>query len=76
VSGRTHTSVTRLDREARVQEIGRMLGGSVTQGLRASAEELLARRTEAGGRPSGQAKGESKSKGESERAKAKGRRGA
>jgi DNA repair protein RecN (Recombination protein N) len=68
VGGRTHTSVARLDREARVQEIGRMLGGSVTQGLRASAEELLSRRD--------QAKGESKSKGESERAKAKGRRGA
>jgi hypothetical protein len=45
-----------------------MLGGSVTQGLRASAEELLSRRE--------QAKGESKSKGESERVKAKGRRGA
>jgi DNA repair protein RecN (Recombination protein N) len=68
VGGRTHTSVARLDREARVQEIGRMLGGSVTQGLRASAEELLSRRE--------QAKGESKSKGESERVKAKGRRGA
>jgi DNA repair protein RecN (Recombination protein N) len=74
VGGRTHTSVTRLDRDARVQEIGRMLGGSVTQGLKASAEELLARRgeTRSAGR---QAKGESKSKGESERAKAKGRRG-
>jgi DNA repair protein RecN (Recombination protein N) len=76
VNGRTHTSVTRLDREARVQEIGRMLGGSVTQGLRASAEELLSRRTASTARSGGQAKGESKSKGESERAKAKGRRGA
>jgi DNA repair protein RecN (Recombination protein N) len=75
VGGRTHTSVTRLDRDARVQEIGRMLGGSVTQGLKASAEELLARRGEPGNADR-QAKGESKSKGESERAKAKGRRGA
>jgi DNA repair protein RecN (Recombination protein N) len=75
VAGRTQTSVARLDREARVQEIGRMLGGSVTQGLKASAEELLARRPDMNG-VGGQAKGESKSKGESERAKAKGRRGA
>jgi len=75
VAGRTQTSVARLDREARVQEIGRMLGGSVTQGLKASAEELLARRDDVRG-VSGQAKGESKPKGESERAKAKGRRGA
>jgi hypothetical protein len=52
-----------------------MLGGSVTQGLRASAEELLSRRDATAG-SGGQAKGESKSKGESERAKAKGRRGA
>src|SRR5215470_8418345 len=76
VGGRTHTSVRRLDREARVQEIGRMLGGSATQGFRASAEELLARRAGGGGRLSAQAKGESKPKGESERSKAKGRRGA
>jgi len=65
--GRTHTSVSRLDRPGRVHEIGRMLGGAVTAGLRASAEELLARRPDAG------AKGESKPKGESERSKAKGR---
>jgi DNA repair protein RecN (Recombination protein N) len=76
VSGRTHTSVTRLDREGRVQEIGRMLGGSVTQGLRASAEELLSRRGAGASGSGGKAKGESKPKGESERAKAKGRRGA
>ena len=76
--GRTHTSVTRLNREARVQEISRMLGGSVTRGLRASAEELLSRRTAAGREADAgpQAKGELNSKGESERAKAKGRRGA
>jgi DNA repair protein RecN (Recombination protein N) len=76
INGRTHTSVTRLDRAARVQEIGRMLGGSVTEGLRASAEELLSRRGARTGSSGAQAKGESKPKGESERAKAKGRRGA
>jgi DNA repair protein RecN (Recombination protein N) len=76
VNGRTKTSVTRLGREARVQEIGRMLGGSVTQGLKASAEELLSRRGAATAGAGGQAKGEPKPKGESERAKAKGRRGA
>jgi len=76
VNGRTQTSVTRLGREARVQEIGRMLGGSVTQGLKASAEELLSRRSAGTAGAGGQAKGEPKPKGESERAKAKGRRGA
>jgi hypothetical protein len=52
-----------------------MLGGAtVTEGLRASAREMLSnRQKETGG---GGAKGESKSKGESERAKAKGGRGA
>jgi len=75
VAGRTHTSVTRLDRDARVEEIGRMLGGSVTEGLKASAEELLSRRAGSAA-PGAEAKGESKPKGESERAKAKGRRGA
>jgi hypothetical protein len=53
-----------------------MLGGSVTQGLKASAEELLSRRGAATAGAGGQAKGEPKPKGESERAKAKGRRGA
>jgi DNA repair protein RecN (Recombination protein N) len=63
VSGRTHTIVTRLDRDGRIAEIGRMLGGvSVTPGLLASAREMLDARG---------AKGEDKSKGESERAKAK-----
>jgi DNA repair protein RecN (Recombination protein N) len=61
-AGRTRTTVARLDGKARVTEIGRMLGGDmVTDGLRASAEEMLRLRTP---------------KGESERAKAKGRRGA
>jgi DNA repair protein RecN (Recombination protein N) len=62
-AGRTRTTVARLDGTARVTEIGRMLGGDmVTDGLRASAEEMLRLRTPKGG--------------ESERAKAKGRRGA
>ena len=63
--GRTRTTVKRLDEDARVGEIGRMLGGEmVTEGMRASAREMLRLR------------GERKPKGESERAKAKGRRGA
>ena len=71
-TGRTRTTVARLDQEARIEEIARMLGGAaVTDGLRASARELLVRRR--AGRPSGSRLGESKAKGESERAKAKGR---
>jgi len=59
-AGRTRTTVARLDGDARVAEIGRMLGGDmVTDSLRASAKEMLRLRT-----PNG----------ESERAKAKGRR--
>ena len=74
-AGRTRTTVARLEGEARVTEIGRMLGGDmVTEGLRASAEEMLKLRVEQ--RPSAQAKGERTPKGESERSKAKGRRGA
>jgi DNA repair protein RecN (Recombination protein N) len=74
--GRTRTAVTRLDAGARVEELSRMLGGAtVTDGLRASAREMLTSRQSAGGAGRG-AKGESKSKGESERAKAKGGRGA
>jgi DNA repair protein RecN (Recombination protein N) len=74
--GRTRTSVVRLDAEGRVEELGRMLGGAtVTDGLRASAREMLA--NQAAARSAGRrAKGESKPKGESERAKAKGGRGA
>jgi len=77
--GRTRTSVTRLGGAERVAEIGRMLGGDmVTDGLRASAEEMLRLRIAQRGRPasSPEAKGERKPKGESETAKAKGRRGA
>ncbi len=73
-AGRTRTTVARLDGDARVTEIGRMLGGDmVTDGLRASAEEMLRLRVEK--RPAAP-KGERAPKGESERAKAKGRRGA
>jgi len=69
--GRTRTSVSRLDGDARVTEIGRMLGGDmVTDGLRASAEEMLRIRMEK------RAAVIAPAKGESERAKAKGRRGA
>jgi DNA repair protein RecN (Recombination protein N) len=74
--GRTRTSVVRLDAEGRVEELGRMLGGeNISEGLRASAREMLANRAVAPAVPR-QAKGESKPKGESERAKAKGGRGA
>jgi DNA repair protein RecN (Recombination protein N) len=64
--GRTRTSVVRLDENGRVEELSRMLGGSgVTDTIRASAREMLKRH---------QARqGGAKPKGESERAKAKGR---
>jgi DNA repair protein RecN (Recombination protein N) len=66
--GRTETSVRKLDRVAREQELARMIAGvEVSDQVRASAKELLDRR---------QAKGESEdsSKGESRSgAKAKGR---
>ena len=40
--GRTFTKVERLDREGRVDELARLIGGaSVTDVLRRSAEELL-----------------------------------
>jgi len=63
----------RLDDEARIEEIARMLGGAaVTVGIRASARELLVGRQ--AGRHPDRRPGESKAKGESERAKAKGRK--
>jgi len=74
-AGRTRTTVARLEGDARVAEIGRMLGGDmVTDGLRASAEEMLRLRVE--NRTASSGMGERPPKGESERAKAKGRRGA
>src|SRR5262245_50948626 len=69
---RTVTSVQRLDRAGRIEEIGRMIGGaSVTEAGRESARELL---TTSGDRGSQQekparsehAKGKQKAKGESE----------
>jgi DNA repair protein RecN (Recombination protein N) len=67
--GRTHVSVHRLDRDGRIAEIGRMLGGAqVTDGIRASACEMLESRAWL-------PRSEPKPKGESERAKAKGQPG-
>jgi DNA repair protein RecN (Recombination protein N) len=55
---RTVTTVERLDESGRVEEIARMIGGSsVTDSVRASAGELIARP---------RAKGKQKAKGESE----------
>jgi len=60
--GRTLTTVHRLNAADRVEEISRMLGGAgVSEAVRASAREMLATR----------AKGEAKSKGESESRKRK-----
>jgi len=72
--GRTRTVVARLDEAGRVDELARMLGGeAISDGLRASAREMLSERRAGGaGRPPGGPG----AKGESERAKAKGRRGA
>ena len=41
-NGRTFTNVDRLDRQGRVEELARLIGGAaVTDVLRRSAEELL-----------------------------------
>ena len=65
--GRTITRVDRLTGEARVEEIGRLMtGGKVLASARTSARELLA--------ATGEPVSEQKTKGESERAKAKGQR--
>ena len=55
--GRTRTTVRRLDEPSRVEEVARMLGGeAISDGLRASAREMLV------GRKAGaKAKGESES---------------
>ncbi len=67
---RTTTRVVRLGEAGRVDELSRMLGGeAITDGLRASAREMLLGRQVAGASPAGE--GEPTSKGESERAKAK-----
>jgi DNA repair protein RecN (Recombination protein N) len=73
--GRTSTTVRRLDAGGRVGELARMLGGaSISEGLRASAREMLAeraRRLSAGRKSMGDPESEAKEEGESERAKAK-----
>jgi DNA repair protein RecN (Recombination protein N) len=62
--GRTRTTVSRLNPDARVEEIARMLGGAaVSEAVRASARELLSAGPNSANRQ--------KAKGESERAKAK-----
>ncbi|MBP1605253.1 MAG: recN [Acidobacteria bacterium] len=64
-NGRTVTAMGPVAAEARVEELARMIGGAdVTDRVRQSAREMLTRRSES----------EDKAKGESERAKAKGRR--
>ncbi len=70
--GRTRTSVLRLGDDGRVEELARMLGGeAITDGLRRSAREMLMERSATKSPRAHAAPGESKSKGESERAKAK-----
>ena len=68
---RTVTSVSRLDEPGRVEEVARMIGGAaITDQVRASARDLLARAPSPGGESGRQAK----AKGESPRgAKAKAR---
>lgn len=62
--GRTRTTVSRLNREARIEEIGRMLGGAnVSATVRASAREMLdGRLGEAAGESEAKTKGESESR--------------
>jgi DNA repair protein RecN (Recombination protein N) len=73
--GRTRTRVQRLSDSGRVEELARMLGGEeITDGLRQSAREMLAGRAARLEGASGDGVGESMAKGDSERAKAKGRR--
>jgi DNA repair protein RecN (Recombination protein N) len=56
--GRTVTRIVRLEGEARIDELARMVGGdNVTEAVRASARDLVA---------SAGAKGKQKAKGESE----------
>jgi DNA repair protein RecN (Recombination protein N) len=63
--GRTRTSVRRLDEAGRVDELARMLGGeNITDGLRASAREMLGRREAKVGKA--KAKGESETAGSTE----------
>jgi DNA repair protein RecN (Recombination protein N) len=67
--GRTRTTISRLDGPGRVEEIGRMLGGSaVTDRIRASAREMIAARRQAAprGAAGSSSNREAKAKGESE----------
>ena len=62
--GRTRTTVRRLDESGRVEELSRMLGGeAISDGLRASAREMLVGRKIRAVPPG---PGEAKAKGESE----------
>jgi DNA repair protein RecN (Recombination protein N) len=69
---RTRTSVQRLDATGRIEEIGRMIGGtSITDAVKTSAREMLASGGESVSRSAaasnrGDAKGKQKAKGESE----------
>ena len=70
---RTVTSVQRLDATGRIEEVGRMIGGtSVTDSVRASARELLSNsrdgesKSEGGSSRGAHTKGKQKAKGESE----------
>ena len=70
---RTVTSVRRLSDDGRIEEIGRMIGGTVvTDQVRASAKDLLAGAVRES--VSTRAKGKQKTKGESESLPIKGRR--
>jgi DNA repair protein RecN (Recombination protein N) len=67
---RTLTTIRRLNQADRVNELSRMMGGTtITESIRATAEEMLHARAP------GARSGESIAKGESERAKAKAARG-
>ena len=73
--GRTHTRVQRLSESGRVDELARMLGGeAISDGLRRSAHEMLVERAAKADGGSARGSSELTAKGESERAKAKGRR--
>ena len=64
---RTVTCVDRLDAEARVEEVARMLGGAqVTASVRAGARDLIAAGAPASGAARSRAKDKQKTKGESE----------
>jgi DNA repair protein RecN (Recombination protein N) len=67
--GRTRTTVRRLDEPGRVDELARMLGGeAISDGLRASAREMLVGRQAARlAADAGVRSGKAKAKGESER---------